>query len=111
MKHAFLRRAAIYKGLGERLSGDARLVQVIIGPRQVGKTTTLRRYLEEEHGSNFLYFSADSPAPPSASWIVERWNEARVKARSFSEKHGPTILALDEVQKIPRWSEAVKACF
>ena len=72
------------------------LIQVIIGPRQVGKTTALKQAI----GAQALYFSADGPIPPTHNDISDWWAQAR---RSNNK-----ILAIDEVQKIPGWSEIVK---
>ncbi len=49
-----------------------------------------------------IYADADMPTPPTASFITEHWNRARLLPSP------QRTLILDEVQKIPRWSEAVK---
>lgn len=49
------------------------------------------------------YASADLPAAPDPGWIGQQWRLARLLA-----DRGPALLVLDEVQKVPRWSEAVK---
>ena len=108
MEYRFLKRSPIYESLAERLQPGPQLIQVILGPRQVGKTTTLRTYLESHWAERHLYFSADGPTPPTAKWLVEQWNLAR---QMHSKRKTHVIIALDEVQKIPRWSEAIKACF
>jgi predicted AAA+ superfamily ATPase len=79
------------------------LIQVVVGPRQVGKTTAVEQVLRDWTGSSH-YASADLPAPPTADWIAAQWQLAR-------GLEGRTLLALDEVQKVPRWSEVVKALF
>ncbi len=76
-----------------------------MGPRQVGKTTALEQVLARWPGPHD-YASADLPAPPSADWIIARWQAVRSMAG-----RGSRLLVLDEVQKIPRWSEVVKALF
>jgi predicted AAA+ superfamily ATPase len=74
-----------------------------MGPRQVGKTTAIRQFLDTA-GTPFIYDTADLLSPPSTSWIEEKWNEARMRAQINDR----VILVLDEVQKVTRWSEAVK---
>lgn len=88
--------------LATRLTEPRRFIQVLSGPRQVGKTTLARQAMAGFAGSSH-YASADLPAPPSAGWIEQQWQIAR----GLSAK-GPTLLVLDELQKAPRWSEVVK---
>jgi hypothetical protein len=78
-------------------------IQVISGPRQVGKTT-LALHLKDEWGGPSLYEAADKPAIPSTAWIEEHWNTARTMATGDKQ----VLLILDEVQKITGWSETVK---
>jgi len=86
-----------------RLLERPKAIQVIIGPRQVGKTTAIRQVLAEREDPHH-YVAADLPAPPEPSWIVEEWS----RARTLLEKKKHVVLVLDEVQKIHRWSEVVK---
>ncbi|MBX2988675.1 MAG: ATP-binding protein [Bdellovibrionaceae bacterium] len=77
-----------------------RFIQVILGPRQVGKTTGLLQFLEQQKGSS-LYFSADDELATQASWLTERWQEAVLESSSC-------LLVIDEIQKIPNWSQTIK---
>ena len=87
------------KNITERWRNPNGLVQVFIGPRQVGKTTTANALADPRHT---IFFSADAPAPPPATIIEDQWNIARrIKSKDRT-------LVLDEVQKIPGWSEVVK---
>lgn len=88
--------------LNARLRVPRRFLQVLAGPRQVGKTTLARQAMAGFAGSTH-YASADLPAAPDAGWIVQQWRLARLQVET-----GPALLVLDEVQKVPRWSEAVK---
>lgn len=92
-----------FNGLTERLKGGKNLIQVVIGPRQVGKTTAVRQYLETLK-MPFIYDTADLLSPPSIGWIEESWK----KARFIADEKGSALLVLDEIQKVVRWSEAVK---
>jgi len=86
------------------LHGEPRFLQAVVGPRQVGKTTLALQLLKRWEGPK-RYETADQPMIPTAQWIVDEWE----KARRLSWQGKPdTLLVLDEVQKIPRWSEAVK---
>jgi len=75
------------------------LIQVIYGPRQVGKSTAILELAKE---SSSFYVSADSPSFPKAESIWEEWE----KARQTLPENG--VFIFDEIQKIPRWSEAIK---
>lgn len=81
-------------------------IQVIVGPRQVGKTTAILEYVKGWEGPS-LYQTADQISPPDAFWLEQQWEEARQRLTAGSRG----LLILDEVQKIPRWSEVVKKCF
>lgn len=111
----------------KRLKESVRWIHIVAGPRQVGKTTLVRQVLGECSVHQRHYVSADqtegiatSPFSPSnpattthaatgmkvdAAWLIRQWQEARVQA---SRSDAPFVLAIDEVQKIPRWSDTVK---
>lgn len=82
--------------LAGRLAEEAPLIQVLIGPRQVGKTTAIRGVL----AGRGVYESADSPVPMAAAFMEQWW------ARAMASPD--RILAIDEVQKIPGWVEMLK---
>lgn len=88
--------------LDGRLCEPRRFLQILAGPRQVGKTTLARQAMANYSGQSH-YATADLPASPSADWIAQQWQVGRMLAA-----HGPALLVLDEVQKIPRWSDTVK---
>lgn len=79
-----------------RIEEKQPLIQVVVGPRQVGKTTAIRTVIDGR-GS---YFSADSPSPLPPETIRSWWAEAA--------RQPEKILAIDEIQKIPGWSEVIK---
>lgn len=93
--------------LRRRLGGASPHLQILLGPRQVGKTTAVEHILERWKGPTH-YASADLPAPPDAEWISMQWAVARQRAKT---RRHCTVLALDEVQKIPRWAEVVKGLY
>ncbi len=86
--------------LMKRLAEESPLIQVLLGPRQVGKTTAMLRVLEKWKGSKF-FVSADDTLSASASWIRQQWQTA--------ETEGPgTLLIIDEVQQVNDWSRVIK---
>ncbi len=82
--------------LSARLSEKAPLIQVMVGPRQVGKTTALKAALKESG----VYKTADYPTPLGSDALLAWWEEA--------EAHPSRMLAVDEIQKVTGWSEMVK---
>jgi len=92
----------LYRTLQSRLKEPRRFLQVLAGPRQVGKTTLARQAMEGSR-SRSHYASADEPTLQDRAWIERQWDLGRLKA-----KDGGGLLVLDEVQKVPGWSEVVK---
>lgn len=111
--------------LYERLQEMVRLITIVAGPRQVGKTYLVRQVLSrfpkqqstflsiDLDGQNFapglpdsgVVSVEDAAVPRDASWLVRQWQQARSAARKSNVGH---ILVLDEIQKIHRWSDTVK---
>ncbi|MCI0457337.1 MAG: DUF4143 domain-containing protein, partial [Gemmataceae bacterium] len=52
-----------------------------------------------------VYASADEPSLRDAAWLSTQWERARL---ALDDHPAGAVLALDEVQKIPAWSEAAK---
>lgn len=110
--------------LRRRLDESPAFMIVVAGPRQVGKSTMVRQVLTGRPAS---FVAIDQPLPdpfdpfsgadsvarllpgavPTVERIVECWTQARAKARALPEG-SHFVLAIDEIQKIPRWSEVVK---
>jgi len=93
------------KILARRLQERRRFIQVITGARQVGKTTLIRQ-VTEASGLPVCYASADEPTLRGTEWVVQQWEAARLEAQD-SKRRG-SWLVLDEIQKVPNWSETVK---
>ena len=89
--------------ISRRLQEPRRFVQVITGPRQVGKTTAIQQVLDELSMPSH-YAAADLPAPPATEWIAQQWELARMRAPAGA----PAVLVLDEVQRVSHWSIEVK---
>lgn len=92
-----------FRVLLERLQEPRRFIQVLIGPRQVGKTELAHQVLSQ-CASPHHYATADSPTLRDHAWLYEQW----MIARSLLHTHPEALLVLDEVQKITDWSEIVK---
>lgn len=88
--------------LARRLAEPRRFIQVVAGPRQTGKTTLVLQVADGQP-LPVRYASADEPTLRGPEWIAQQWEAARLEASA-----GGGILVLDEIQKIPGWSESVK---
>ncbi len=95
-----------YKNILKRLIEPRKFIQVLSGPRQVGKTTLIQQVMKDISIPGH-YVSSDVVSAASLVWIQQQWETARIKQRSGLYKKG-FILVIDEIQKIPGWSETVK---
>ncbi len=89
--------------LAARLVEPRRFMQVVAGPRQVGKTTLVQQVIETL-SMPVRQASADEPGLRGTDWIAQQWQAARL---AVADNDG-AVLVLDEIQKIPQWSETVK---
>ncbi|MDB5280827.1 MAG: ATP-binding protein [Ferruginibacter sp.] len=89
----------------KRMQEQRRFMQVIMGPRQVGKTTLVTQ-LTARVKIDFHFVSADSVAAGNAIWLEQQWEAARIKLALSETKE--FLLVIDEIQKIDNWSETVK---
>lgn len=89
--------------LAARLAERRRFIQVVAGPRQVGKSTLVQQ-VTDALALPVRQASADEPTLRGADWIAQQWEAARL---SIEDAEG-AVLVLDEIQKIPGWSETVK---
>jgi hypothetical protein len=87
--------------LEKRLLAERPLIQVLVGPRQVGKTTGLRQLLAR-YPHNSHYANADDLLVADRTWLLEQWQKAQLLGDG-------TLLVIDEIQKIPNWSETLKS--
>lgn len=89
--------------LSLRLAEPRRFIQVVAGPRQVGKSTLVQQVVEDLD-LPVRQASADEPTLRGPDWIAQQWEAARLSI----EGAAGAVLVLDEIQKIPGWSETVK---
>ena len=94
-----------YHTIKRRLEEPRRFIQVVMGPRQVGKSTVVKQVLHDIN-QPFQFFSADDVPAINSNWISNCWEATRsiMKAQELDEM----ILIIDEIQKINNWSETIK---
>lgn len=83
------------------------LIQVVVGPRQTGKSTMLSQALSKI-ALPYSFVSADDALVPTTDWLQTEWQQARNASKSNGK---PFVLAVDEIQKVPHWPIAVKALY
>lgn len=120
----------IATALKTRLREQPRLMQIVAGPRQVGKTTLVSQVLQERPSLSFHMVAADptalpevtalaverasgAHAAPSPAWLQTQWAIAAERALIWKgsdhpRREEPFVLVVDEVQKVPQWSTHVK---
>jgi hypothetical protein len=90
------------KTLRGRINEKNGLIQVLVGPRQVGKTTSVLKLIEDFYENSAYYTSADKVFNSDASWLIQQWNQASQEGK---------ILFIDEIQKCENWAEIIKKLF
>ena len=94
-----------FETITKRLNEPRKFIQIIEGPRQVGKSTLIKQVLKGL-AMPWLHFSADNVPATRNAWISDCWTTARNRLQM---EHLPQILlVIDEVQKLRNWSEVVK---
>jgi predicted AAA+ superfamily ATPase len=83
-----------------------KFIQVILGPRQVGKTTLVNQ-LVQKYPFGSIVVSADAIGAYNTDWLEQQWEIARIKLAQNGGKE--FLLVVDEIQKINNWSEIVKS--
>lgn len=92
------------KTVVDRLSESRQFIQIIMGPRQTGKSTSATQVLSHLKLPSIEY-SFDRPRDLNIEKLEEVWG----RARAVEAEHGSAILLLDEIQNIPQWSSDVKS--
>ena len=98
-------RRPIFETALARAREPRRFIQVLAGPRQVGKTTLARQVLEAVELPSH-YASADDALGRDRAWLEAQWELGRLRAREGGRRGA--LLVLDEAQTAPAWSEVVK---
>jgi len=89
----------------DRLSEKRRFIQVLLGPRQVGKTTIVKQ-LTKKLTIPHIFISADESLDSDGIWIEQQWQSLRL--RMDTQNWNEAVLIIDEIQRIHDWSLVVK---
>lgn len=92
------------EALRQRLAEPAPArIQLLTGPRQVGKTTLLLE-LAAELGKPAVYAALDGPEAALPGFWERLWGQAQEAAAA----HGKAVLLLDEIQYLGNWAARLK---
>lgn len=105
IKFCNMYKRAEYQVITRRLKEPRRFVQVVMGPRQVGKSTVVKQVLKDLDAP-YMFYSADNVPATNGGWISNCW--AAVRSLMSSNGWKSVVLVIDEIQKIANWSEVVK---
>lgn len=84
---------------------ERRFIQVIMGPRQVGKTTLLKQFTQQT-SLPYHFVAADAVSAADNSWVAQQWEVARTRLKQ--SESDAFVLIFDEIQKVGNWSEMIK---
>ena len=91
--------------LKKRINEQRKFIQVVMGPRQVGKTTMVTQLLQKQ-SIGYAFESADAVMNSNAIWLQQIWETTRIRMKTSGATE--YLLVVDEIQKIDNWSEIVK---
>ena len=94
-----------FEVITRRINEPRKFIQIIEGPRQVGKSTLIKQVLKDI-SLPWVHFTADNVPATRSAWISDCWATARNKL--LMEHLSELLLVIDEVQKLTNWGEVVK---
>ncbi|MDR1201323.1 MAG: ATP-binding protein [Tannerellaceae bacterium] len=96
---------SILQDIKDRISEERKFIQVLVGPRQVGKTTLIKQ-LTRKTDTPYHFVTADDLYAADTTWLRREWGNARLQMQQNNKKE--ILFIVDEIQKVPNWSETVK---
>lgn len=98
-------KRTVLQDITKRSNEPRKFIQVLAGPRQVGKTTLIKQLLQQTDIPHY-FVTADDLYAADTTWIRREWGNARL--RMLQNERKEFLFIIDKVQKVPNWSEAVK---
>jgi predicted AAA+ superfamily ATPase len=95
----------VLQEIKNRIFEPRKFIQVLVGPRQVGKTTIIKQLLSQISMAHY-FVTADDLFTADNTWIRREWNNVRLQLQQSEKKE--ILFIIDEIQKVPNWSEVVK---
>lgn len=94
---------SIVEIIKKRITEPRRFIQIVIGPRQTGKTTAVNQAVSQVDCP--CVFAEATKDESTQDWVRAQWYQARNMAASIKQ---PVLLVIDEVQYVRSWSSVVK---
>ncbi|MDR2556631.1 MAG: ATP-binding protein, partial [Bacteroidales bacterium] len=98
-------KRSVLQLITKRVLEPRKFIQVLVGPRQVGKTTLIKQLLQDIN-IPYHFITADAQYAVDNIWLKQEWSNARLKLKQSDNKE--LLLVVDEVQKVDNWSEIIK---
>jgi uncharacterized protein len=92
-----------FETLRSRLEVFTPFIQILIGPRQVGKTTAVWEIIHN-HAEKARYINLENIGPDPHEKIRFEW-------KRINKLRGHKIIALDEIQNVPDWAVLIKELY
>ena len=89
------------KEILDRINEKSPLMQFIVGPRQVGKTTGIEQLIKK-YKKKYHYALVEGEFENDGNWLRLQWQ------KTLDQGIG-SLLVIDEVQKIQDWAETLKS--
>ena len=96
---------SVLQDINKRISENRKFIQVLVGPRQVGKTTLVKQLIQKTD-IPYHFVTADDLYAADTTWLRREWGNARFQMQQSDRKE--ILLIVDEIQKVSNWSETVK---
>ncbi len=93
-------KRAEYQTIKNRLEEPRKFIQVVMGARQIGKSTVVKQVLKDIEAP-YQFYSADNVPATNSAWISDCWSAVRSLKKINGWKSA--ILIIDEIQKISNW--------
>lgn len=92
-------RRLLVDTLVKRIHEPRQFIQMLIGPRQTGKSTAIKQALQESTIPYHVALATIGDA--SMDWLRAQWQQAR---NLITEANPSVLLAIDEIQLVTQWS-------
>lgn len=95
----------VFYELQSRMQEPRRFIQVLAGPRQVGKTTLVEQFAAQSVVP-VTSVTTEMADTNNKQWISLQWERVRSQMQVLGQAEH--ILIIDEIHKINNWSETIK---